>query len=89
MKSSILIMQENYEEFHFIGPEDKEFKETIKNARKKLETPMAPTVLCKTSKKSKHGETRGKNNEFKSKFACILEASESTSAYGRISTELS
>ena len=26
---------------YFIDPEDKEFKETIKNARKKLETPMA------------------------------------------------
>ena len=25
-----------------------------------------------------HGETRGKTNDFKSKFACILEASEST-----------
>ena len=35
-------------------------------------------MLCKTSKKSKHGETRGKTNDFKSKFACILEASEST-----------
>ena len=33
---------------------------------------------CKTSKKSKHGETRGKTNEFKSKLACILEVSEST-----------
>ena len=33
---------------------------------------------CKTSKKSKHGETRGKTDDFKSKFACILEASEST-----------
>ena len=33
---------------------------------------------CKISKKSKHGETRGKTNEFKSKLACILEASEST-----------
>ena len=32
---------------------------------------------CKTCKKSKHGETGGKNNEFKSKLACILEASES------------
>ena len=62
----------------FIDPEDKEFKETIKNARKKLETPMAPAMPCKTSKKSKHGETRGKTNDFKSKFACILEASEST-----------
>ena len=63
---------------YFIDPEDKEFKETIKNARKKLETPMAPAVPCKTSKKSKHGETRGKTNEIKSKPACILEASEST-----------
>ena len=33
---------------------------------------------CKTSKKSKHEETRGKTNEFKSKLAYILEASEST-----------
>ena len=61
-----------------LDPEDKEFKETIENARKKLETPMAPAMLCKTSKKCKHGETRGKTNEFKSKLACILEASEST-----------
>ena len=63
---------------YFIDPEDKEFKETIKNAPKKLETPMAPAVPCKTSKKCKHGETRGKSNEIKSKLACILEASEST-----------
>ena len=63
---------------YFIDLEDKEFKETITNARKKLETPMAPAVPCKTSKKCKHGETRGKTNGFKSKLACILEASEST-----------
>ena len=63
---------------YFIDPEDKEFKVTMKNAGKKLETPMAPAMLCKTSKKSKHGGTRGKTNEFKSKCACILEASEST-----------
>ena len=63
---------------YFIDPEDKKFQETIKNARKKLETPMAPAMPCKTRKKTNHGETRGKTNEFKSKFACILEASEST-----------
>ena len=63
---------------YFIDPEDKEVKENIKNAGKKLETPMAPAMPCKTSKKSKHGETRGKTNEFKSKLACILKASEST-----------
>ena len=56
----------------------REFKETIRNARKKLETPMAPAVPCKTCRKSKKGETRSKTNDFKSKFACILEASEST-----------
>ena len=60
-----------------MDPEDKEFKETTRNARKKLATPMAPAMPCKTSKKSKHGETRSKTNDFKSKFACILEASES------------
>ena len=63
---------------YFIDPEDKEIKETTKNARKKLETPMAPAMPCKTSKKSKRGETRGKTKKFKSKLACILEASEST-----------
>ena len=72
------IMPEDYEEYriYFIDPEDTEFKETIKNARKKLETPMAPAMPCKTSKTRKHGETRGKTNEIKSKLACILEASE-------------
>ena len=36
-------------------------------------------LLClATGKKCKHGETRSKPNDFKSKFACILEASEST-----------
>ena len=58
---------------YFIDSEDKEFKETIKNARKKLETPMAPAMPCKTSKNSQHGVTRCKSNEIKSKLACILE----------------
>ena len=39
---------------------------------------MDPAMLCKASKKGKHGATRGKSNEVKSKFACISEASEST-----------
>ena len=38
----------------FIDPEDKEFKETIKNAHKKLETPMAPAMPCKISKNNKN-----------------------------------
>ena len=63
---------------YFIDPEDKEFKETIRNARKKWETPVAPAIPCKTCKTCKHGETRSKTDDVKSKFACILEASEST-----------
>ena len=39
---------------------------------------MDPAMPCKASKKGKHGATRGKSNEIKSKLACILEASEST-----------
>ena len=46
--------------------------------QEKLETSMAPATPCQTCKKSKHGETRIKTNDFKSKFACMLEASEST-----------
>ena len=36
---------------YFIDPEDKESKETLKNARKKLKTPVAPAMPCKISKK--------------------------------------
>ena len=39
---------------------------------------MALAMPCKTSKKSKHGETRCKTSAFKAKLACNLEASEST-----------
>ena len=40
---------------YFIDPEDKEFKDTIKNARKKLETPVAPAMPCKIMKKCGSG----------------------------------
>ena len=39
---------------------------------------MAPALPCETCKKNNNGETRSKTNDFKSKSACILEASEST-----------
>ena len=57
---------------YFIDPEDKEFKETIKNARKKLETPVAPAMPCKTSKNSQDVVTSGKSNEIKSKICVYL-----------------
>ena len=39
---------------------------------------MPSAMLCRTSKNSQHGATRGKSNKIKSKLACFLEASEST-----------
>ena len=59
---------------YFIDPEDKELKETIKNARKKLETSIAPAMPCKIMKKNKGSGTSNKN---KTRLACILEAGES------------
>ena len=59
---------------YFIDPEDTEFKETIKNARKKLETSVAPAMPCKIAKNCGSGAS----NKIQTKLACILEANEST-----------
>ena len=53
---------------YFIDPEDKEFKETIKNARKKLETSVAPAMPCKVMKNCGNGGS----DKNKTKLACIL-----------------
>ena len=45
---------------YFIDPEDKEFKETIKNARKKLETSVAPAMPCKNMKSCGSGRSNRK-----------------------------
>ena len=60
---------------YLIDPEDKEFKETIKNARKKLETSVAPAMPCKIVKKICGS---GASNKMKTRLACTLEADEST-----------
>ena len=59
---------------YFIDPEDTEFKEIIKNARKKLETSEAPAMPCKITKNCGNGASF----KIKTKLACILEADEST-----------
>ena len=48
------------------------FKETIKNARKKLETSVPPAMPCNIMKNC------GSGDKNKTKLACILEANEST-----------
>ena len=60
---------------YFIDLEDKEFKETIKNARKKLETSVALAMPCKIMKKNCGS---GACNKIKTRLVCILEADEST-----------
>ena len=57
---------------YFIDPEDKEFKETIKNARKKLKTPVAPALPCNED------HIVGVIQQNQNTTWCILEASEST-----------
>ena len=74
MKSSMLKTHENCEESISLTPEDTEFKETIKNARKKLETSVGPAMPCKIMKNCGSDGS----NKIKTKFACILEADEST-----------
>ena len=59
---------------YFIDPEDTEFKETIKNARKKLETSLALAMSCQIMKNCGSGAS----NKIQTKLACILEADEST-----------
>ena len=56
---------------YFIDPEDKEFAEIIKNARKKLAVQTAPAMPCKRTN-CKHGATSSKHDDHKSKLACIL-----------------
>ena len=50
-------------------------QKTIKNARKKLETSVAPVMLCKIMKKNGGS---GASNKIKTRLACILEANEPT-----------
>ena len=60
---------------YFIDPEDKEFKEPIKNARKKLETSIAPAILCKIIKKNCGSDA---SNKIKTRLACFQKADEIT-----------
>ena len=51
---------------YFIDLDDKEYEETIKNARKKLETPFAPAVPCNIIKSNKNCGS-GTSNKIKNK----------------------
>ena len=61
----------------FIEPNDEEFKLTMKVARRKLEVPMLAAMPCKIPIKSS-GETHRNVGKRKTKYACVVDADEST-----------
>ena len=61
----------------FIEPNDEELKLTIKAARRKLEVPMPAAMPCKIPIKSR-GETHRNIGKRKTKYACFVDAEEST-----------
>ena len=71
---------------YFIDPRIRNSKETIKNARKKLKTSVAPAMPCEIMKNCGSGAS----NKTETRLASILEADESTRLHiGRNFTELS
>ena len=66
----IQLKNQRLREIYFIDPEDKELKETIENARKKLETSVAPAVPCKIVKNCGSGAS----NKIKNK-TCVYSGS--------------
>ena len=60
----------------FIDPEDEEFKLVMKNACRKLETPIPAAMPCKTSL-CRSGRETCRVEEHKTKYACTVEADES------------
>ena len=61
---------------YFIDLKDKEFKNIMERAPRKLEIPMPAPTLCKTSVCSSSRETCRTIGERRTKYACIVEADE-------------
>ena len=59
-------------------PEDEEFEEIMENASRKLEIPMPAAVPCKISLCQSSRETCSAIGGHKTKYACKVEADEST-----------
>ena len=62
---------------YFIDPDDEEFKDIMKNARRMLEIPMPAAMPCKTSLCRSSRETCCTVGGHKTKYACTVEADES------------
>ena len=75
----------NLRRIYFIDPSDENYKDIIKNARRKLETPTAAAMPCKRAfSQASILETvvsktkKAKASEARTRFTCISEAHEST-----------
>ena len=64
---------------YLIDPKNEEFKDIMKNARRKLEIPMPAAMPCKTPMCQRSMETCRSVGKRKPKYACIVEADESMS----------
>ena len=62
---------------YHIDPNDMKFKDTMKNARKKLEVPLGSAMPCESSNQQ-GAALCAHNKSRKSRFACIVGAHEST-----------
>ena len=62
---------------YFIDPADEGLKETLSKTLRKLEVPMPAAMLCKI-RRGKYRETCRTPDAPKTKYACIVEADEST-----------
>ena len=70
-------MPEDYVVFYSFDLDDGEFKDIMKNARRKLEIPMPAAMPCKTSLCRSGRETFRTIGGHKTKYACIVEADKS------------
>ena len=57
---------------HFIDPADEEFKEIVRNARRKLENPMPAAMPCKTPIRQISRETCRGIGKHKTKIRFVL-----------------
>ena len=78
LKNQSSIMLEDYEEFISLTLRTRSSKKPLRLLGRNWKHQWLPLCLARDSRKSKNGEIRSKTHDFKSKFACILEASDST-----------
>ena len=74
MKNKNSIMLDDYEEFISLTLRTRCSRKPLRNWKHQ----WLPLCLARQARRVSMVDTRGKTNLFKSKFACILEASEST-----------